>query len=391
MKYFGAISLILFITNFLFGQEAQITSGLSAFQQEQYDKAIIDLRKGLSSPDGIKEKSLLKANVYITDAYIRAFQNPDLRRQFPDALLKAYDHLHHSISLDTEDRYKSQIGALTQNLWFFMYNEGASHYNNNDMLNAMLYFDKASNLRQDDYNTQLMLGYTYWKLNRYSEVVTAMGSCLDLYFVSPPTEADPNILSAGIILASIYDTELDDPQKAMEILRLLATQFPNSEDLERLELNIYNNHPELQAGNYEKFENAIAENPDDISLKLVYAQMLIDDGNIEKGVNLYWDVLETDPDNLYANVNLGSYYINQAAKFNQQSTETFDDNEYERLSILVAQNLKIAYPFMIKLTELEPKEVEWVQQLITITSYLEEYNNETQRWNDRLLQLKREQ
>jgi len=46
---------------------------------------------------------------------------------------------------------------------------------------------------------------------------------------------------------------------------------------------------------------------------------------------------------------------------------------------------------MIKLTELEPKEVEWVQQLITITSYLEEYNNETQRWNDRLLQLKREQ
>jgi len=34
MKYFGVITIILFITNLLVGQEAQINNGLSAFQQE---------------------------------------------------------------------------------------------------------------------------------------------------------------------------------------------------------------------------------------------------------------------------------------------------------------------------------------------------------------------
>ena len=390
MKYIGIIASFLFLTNFLQAQDSQIAAGLQAFQQKQYDKAIIELRKGLSSPDNLKEKKLLKANVYLTDSYIRAYQNPDLKKQFPDALLKAYDHLLISISLDTEERYRSQISALKHNLWFFMYNEGVNYYNSKDMQNALSYFDKSANLRVDDYNTQLMLGYTLWNLERTDDVIAAMGKCIDLYFANPTEQPDANILSAGIILASIYDTELNDPDRAMEILHLLSNEFPNSDDLKKLELNIYNNHPDLQAGNYEKFENAIAENPDDISIKLVYAQMLIDDGEIEKGLELYWDVHEMDPDNIYSNVNLGSYYINQAAKFNKQSIETLDDYEYKKLTGLVAENLKIAYPFMVKLTELEPDEIEWVQQLITICSYFEEYSGELEKWNRRMIELKRE-
>ena len=390
MKYIGIIASILFLTNFLQAQDSQIAAGLQAFQQEQYDKAIIELRKGLSSPDNLKDKKLLKANVYLTDSYIRAYQNPDLNKQFPDALLKAYDHLLISISLDTEEHYRSQISALKQNLWFFMYNEGANYYNNKEMQNALLYFGKSANLREDDYNTQLMLGYTYWNLKRNDDVVDAMRKCLDLYFANPTDQPDANILSAGIILASIYDTELNDPDKALEILRLLSSEFPESDDLKRLELNIYNNHPDLQAGSYEKFEKAITENPDDISIKLVYAQMLIDDGQVEKGLELYWDVHEKDPDNIYSNVNLGSYYINQAAKFNKQSIETLDDDEYEKLTGLVAENLKIAYPFMVKLTELEPNEIEWVQQLVTITSYFKEYAGEVEKWNRRMIEIKKE-
>jgi len=70
--------------------------------------------------------------------------------------------------------------------------------------------------------------------------------------------------------------------------------------------------------------------------------------------------------------------------------EFYDDAELERLTGLVAENLKIAYPIMVKLTELEPMEIEWVQQLVTITSYLEEYADEAEKWNNRMVELKRQ-
>ena len=51
----------------------------------------------------------------------------------------------------------------------------------------------------------------------------------------------------------------------------------------------------------------------------------------------------------------------------------------------------MAHPFLVKLTQLEPDEIEWVQQLVTISSYVDEYLHENEKWSNRLLELKRKQ
>jgi len=389
MKYSVLILFTLFISSILHAQDSKITTGVVALQSNDYVKAIESFETGLSKPEMLKEKSIVKGHIYLADAYVNAYRDQLLKNKYPDALLKAYDHLEKGMAQDEENKYKREVENITENLWAMSYNEGVLSYNDNDMTRAKQYFEIARSLKDDYYLTYLMLGYIDYKLNNTDGIIQSMEKAIDLYFIADVETPDNNIISAGIVLASAYNNEKNDPQAAMNVINKLMEIFPESEDLKRMELTIYQNHPELQAESLDKFEEAIQENPDDIGVKLVYAQMLIDQGNIEKALDLYEDVLEKEPDNVYANVNLGSYYINKAAEYNRIASETYDDAAYEKITQLIKENLTLAYPFMVKLTELEPNELEWAQQLVTITSYVDEYNDEMEKWSDRVVEIKR--
>ncbi|MEM8898290.1 MAG: hypothetical protein AAGC85_09295 [Bacteroidota bacterium] len=83
-------------------------------------------------------------------------------------------------------------------------------------------------------------------------------------------------------------------------------------------------------------------------------------------------ILEKDPDHLGANIQLGAYYVNKAAEINEAKAKLTKESDIDAAGEEVKQKLGQAYPLMKKLHELEPDQAEWINQLVSISYYLDE-------------------
>ena len=140
--------------------------------------------------------------------------------------------------------------------------------------------------------------------------------------------------------------------------------------LERIELSIYQNNPELVEQAKAKFEAAIETDPNDPSLKVALGGMLEKAGDMEGAERYYLEAYELTPESLEANFSLGAFYINKAAQLSSEKNGLTDEKKVEEFDEKILDMLKKAYPMMVKLHELQPNEREWLSQLVTITGNL---------------------
>jgi tetratricopeptide (TPR) repeat protein len=147
--------------------------------------------------------------------------------------------------------------------------------------------------------------------------------------------------------------------------------LPGDEDIARVKLHIYQQTPELFAEAKKKFETAIADNPEDVNLKMAYAELLSKNGEDDEAKGLYDRVYEQDPNNFMANYGKGAYYINKAAKISDAIMKlgTSSDDEWKtyQMNDEIVELLKKAYTYMKWLHENDPKNAEWLRQLVNIT------------------------
>lgn len=370
------LSLVLMVIMQVQAQNSKVTSGVIAFDAGRYEEAVEKLTVALENKDQLKEKNIPKAHYYLSQAYLRVGQDTALIKQYPDALLKSYDHLELAKETDASGKYKKQATLAETMVWPTMFNIGATAYNQKDYESSLAHFERAVKLSPDDVNTIMMLGYSQYMMKDTTNALTTWQRTIDAYEKllanatdEEPVEPNKDIAAAYLLVGSFKDLK-GDIRGALEAIQAGRKNFPNDKELQRTELSLYQKSPELFAEAESKFQKAIEENPDDLIIQLAYAGMLKENGQVDRALALYNGVLAKDPDNLQANIQIGAHHVNVASEKNDAKMKLSKESEIDAADKEVSSSLKKAYPYMQKLHKLQPTEPEWINQLVSISLFL---------------------
>ncbi|MEM6264288.1 MAG: tetratricopeptide repeat protein [Bacteroidota bacterium] len=382
MKRSLFILILAAMCSSLIAQDSKVTTGVIAYQQNRYEEAIEKLEEALDNKDQIKkiDRNIPKAHIHLAQSYMRVARDTNASKKYDRPLIKAYENLKATKETDTKGRYTDLTANTGKFLWSNLFNVGATLYNNQEYKEAEDYFVAATELDPKDYNSQNLLAFSYWMSNDTASAIKSWETTLDLYKGNPPAEADKNMSSSYLLLATAYQEFENDPKKALTAIGAGREMFPMNQDLQLTELRIYQQNPQFLDEAKAKFEKAIADNPDEKSLKLAYASLLTQNNEEEKGLDMYRSVLENDPNDKQANLNVGAFYVNKAAAQNQKMIDSDKQEDIDKYEQEVLSLLKEAYPYMKKVHEAEPENIEWVNQLVNITTYVEEYAEESMKY-----------
>jgi len=383
------IFLIAFLSLQVSAQKSKITSGVLAVQNGKIADAIEKLELGLSNPDLIKkQRDIAKGQYYLHKAYLQVARDTtleELRSKYPDAIFKAKDNLQKALA-NSDSKAMQNQSVLDQadfNVWAILYNEGVTMFNGGDDETSLKYFVAADEIYPNHFLTNRMLGSSYLVNKDTAAAVSTLKKCFDIFQEKYVEGQTPETLAAleedeaykvnkGQLsylyqqLAVIYENQ-GDTEKALETLGEGIEALPDDEDIKRQELIVYQKHPEMLSLAEKKFDTALEKNPDDNNVRLVYASLLERAEKGEKAFKLYSEAYELEPDNLQANYGKAAYFINKAALISTAKAEYKTDAEVDKADSEIKALLNQAYPFVLKLHELQPDEAEWLSQLVQIT------------------------
>jgi tetratricopeptide (TPR) repeat protein len=376
--FLALLILIPGMVQLSFAQNMKVTSGVVAFQNNDFEEAIEKLNEALSQPELLKESNIPKAHYYLCQSYQRVMQDPTMQAKYPDALSKAFDsysatkatmNMTKGASLST---IKNGLTLTEQVLFSEMFNRGVQLYQADKAAEAVDFLKKSEELNAESYLPNMMLGYALIGTKDTVSAVNNWNTTIEKHAkVSASTgRVDTLISSVYLSLANVNMIYSHDSEKALKVVEAGLKMYPNDSDLQRTELSIYQQDPALAERALTKFENALQAKPDDITVKIAYADLLSKAGQKEKSISMYEEVLAKDPDNLYANLNLAASYINDAKDLSELYEKNNNETEGEHIFEQIKETFQKAYPYMKKTHELEPDNMEWIRQMIQITGYL---------------------
>lgn len=378
----------------LSAQKSKMTTGIMALNNGDPVTAIQKIEESFERIDDIKAKHQPKGYYNLAKAYLQVSSdsNADIKGMFPDALLKAKENyqiaMNHPESRRIENTAKTE--QMDRQVFGALFNRAVTDFNEGAYEAAREYFKAAQDMRPDHFmtnrllgNASLLTGDTTASINylvravdiyenRYlnTEGDSEKEKSIEVYKATGEYQQDsaqmPDVFR---LLAGLYATQ-QEYRKALDLIESSEEVIGKNRDLKLQELDIYNKNPDLLDEAKAKFEAAIAEDPDDLPIKLAYASLLERNDENDKALELYREAYEQDPDNLQANYGLGAYYINEAAELSQQKAEMKKEAEIQKMDERIKDFLEKAYPYMKKLHELQPNEREWLSQLVTITGNL---------------------
>ena len=390
----------------LTAQNSKITTGVLSVQDKDYEAAIEQLNIGLSDLSKLKEKNIPKGYINLAIAYQNAATSEATKAKYPEGLLQAYDAYKKAV--ENQGVADKSTQRLIKNTTLFLknsiynaaataYNEGSEGADEGTKVDKFTYagklFQAACELDQADYNARVMNGYSHLMLKDTTQALVNLNEAIDMYskLETKPETPDANVGSA-FIQASLLSMYTGKVREALDLVKLGKSLYGGEtegekttfENLNRVELAVYSQNPNLFEEARKSFENAIEKNPKDTEVKLAYAGMLSQRESQEDkdySLKLYREVLEQDADNYQANANVGVFYINEAATFSTKmmSDETSEEQVAD-LEKSIIENLRSAYPYIKKAHEANPEYLEWINQMVNITSYVEEYMGELPEW-----------
>lgn len=389
MKKFSSVLLLFFFFAAFtsYAQESKLTTGVIAYDQMRYEEAIDKIKEAMTKPELLKPKSKAKGYYYLTQSFYKILTTesmmaqlgakyPDLENQTYEAFKNAMENLPNAGGDKTT--FTTGLEFIKQNLFVVFLNKGSQLYSSvkdedavaaTKLKEAAGYLTKAMEINPDNYMPTLALGFIGLRSNDNTMAIDNLEKSLKVYEDKSKTaKMDSVMANAYINLSNLY-LDQKNTAKALEVVERGKKSFPGHSDIGRQELAVYQGDPTYLEQALSKFDESLKKNPKDEAVRIAYAEMLMKAGKTDLGVAEYKKVLETNPGNKFANLNLGAHYVNTAAEINEK-LKTASNDDYEVLNKQIIENFKLAYPFIKKVQQLEPKNIEWVNQMIQITSYL---------------------
>ncbi|MEM6345024.1 MAG: tetratricopeptide repeat protein [Bacteroidota bacterium] len=365
------LSILLFclLPSLLWGQNAYLSQGIYAYEQGDYPESIRTLSSLIESNADLSGGELPKAHFYLAQSYWQAANNVKYKQDYPQALLRAYNHLVAAQRLDRSTRYTQACNATITLLLPALYEAGTEAYNRRDYALASRYFDRSYQLEPQKYESLMAKAYAQWQMQ---DSVSALKSWQEVV-ENPPIKLLPEQLNEfAHAYAMIVHTRSAWGQitQARDVLHQAFMQYPNHPSLIEAELDIYLSHPAIQQNGERHFQEQIRKNQDNLDWKRAYARYLFYTGETEKAIQQFEYIQRLEPDHEMANRFLASHYVSQAKKMlDQLGNSTGEERSAQQEKILEA--LLESLPYLSKLHEEDPERIDWLEHLIAISEYLD--------------------
>ena len=284
----------------------------------------------------------------------------------PDALNIAYEAYLKARELDTKDDFKTEISAKLAAIGGEFFNEGITHFQQNNYDGAIPFFDKSINIAKENHAIDTLANYGLALC--YEKKAGADKAFIDQAIEKYKYLVDIKMKEISIYtsLANLYK-EKGDIDKATAVLDLGKTMYPGNSDLIITEANIYistNNHAKAVAS----LMTAKEKEPKNVSV--LYAigvtyDLLKNDTKLPEAdrtkyfnaaVDGYKETIAVDSNYFDALFNLGAIYYNKGGEVINEANK-LPINETAKYDKMLADGnnyLNLALPYLEKCQLIQP-------------------------------------
>jgi tetratricopeptide (TPR) repeat protein len=300
-------------------QIKELTSAKVHIQQNDWDKAVIDLEKAVMAHPENAEAQFLLGRGY--------------------AAQKRFANMHRAFdaSLAASTRFELEIKSWRHQFFSEYFDAGVKAARENNLSAA-----------RDALVTAVMIDSKQPEAyKRLAEIHAQLGEvekALTLY--QQVVEINPDDWEAHLAVAEIY-TQQRDYEQGIVILEQALRKNPQEQKILAALAGVYDclgkSDDALAA-----YQQALQIVPENRELLTNVARMYLYKNDYQKALQQYGKVLSLDPDDFEANYNVGLLYLKMGENSQQSSRQSGRQFQAEAL-----QNFKTALPFLLKATTLD--------------------------------------
>ncbi|MBT3220601.1 MAG: tetratricopeptide repeat protein [Proteobacteria bacterium] len=379
------------------GSDADVEAGVAAYEQHNFDRAIQELEKSLTTPGKLTSDHAVRARYYLgkalLDAYMLAGKENDREAaaKLVDAQERAADaylQVRASSSKEWAPKAERELAVLKMHLL-----RGAMQIHTlpadmegrevglslaHSWVNKAIEIDPQSSISYD------LRGQIREGLGKKEAAFGDFREALKVCQANPPVIPDLLIAYAAYRAAVYARMEKGNATLAMSFiddgLVLLDREWQRIEgataeqqeqyqqakaDLTNLRLDTLLNNPDMRAQALAEFAAAVKAEPDDYVKHVAYAQLL-EASDAEAAIAMYQKAIAIDDQQQMAHFNLGAVYMNRGVELMRQANlmddyEAADVKQNEALG-----ELKKARPHFEKALSLVPDDEYAIRALMQI-------------------------
>lgn len=351
-----------------FGQSKNVTKANAAFTKGELAEAAEWIEPAITD-----EKTSVKGRTWyirgqIYDA-IAVSEDETVRAIDADALTKAGDSYRKTIEIEKEGSSYSGLAQINlDQLYNSVLGKGVEYYQTDDYENAYQSFLNVQKLSPQDTTGYLYAAMMAQQIDQFDDALMNYNKLFSLGYY--PESA----LNSCIYLEL---NENDNPEKALEMVKLAQEKYPDNNNFQKQEVDILIKMEKLDEAIAE-LKIAIENEPENVTL-LTNLGMLYDfNEDPESAAKYYKEAIVLEPTNRNALINLAVLYITNGDKVNKTAID-MDIKTYNKEGAAVEAKAKElwseALPLLLTVLEADEKDELGLQNLQAVYSKLRDVDN----------------
>ena len=372
MRKLSFIIALLLCVNISFAQKGKVTSAVSFFTQGKLDKAkeLIDEAIGHENCVNWAKAYMVRGQIYQA---IFETQDENYKKLSKDPLSVAWDSYQKVIQLDEKNKFEKDLKTQYANLVIDFTNQGVICYNQGmktddtkDFKDAVNNFKRVLEINESPFGTQKVdttviynAGVAAHKAGDLDEAIKFYKKSLELNYEAGKIYAMiANILLGQSRAANEAGDSVTGKAKQEEAVKFLHEGhkvYPDDNYM-LVELINYYLMGDTPAKAEEFLDAAIKQEPNKAEYYRAKGSLYEKLNQPEKAEAMYIKTLELNPNDFFAQYNLGNIHLNRVIEDHKVVQDIVDAKEYNAALDKVMEKYEAVIPYFEKALELNPND-----------------------------------
>ena len=372
MRKLSFIIALLLCVNISFAQKGKVTSAVSFFTQGKLDKAkeLIDEAIGHENCVNWAKAYMVRGQIYQA---IFETQDENYKKLSKDPLSVAWDSYQKVIQLDEKNKFEKDLKTQYANLVIDFTNQGVICYNQGmktddtkDFKDAVNNFKRVLEINESPFGTQKVdttviynAGVAAHKAGDLDEAIKFYKKSLELNYEAGKIYAMiANILLGQSRAANEAGDSVTGKAKQEEAVKFLheGHKLYPDDNYMLVELINYYLMGDTPAKAEEFLDAAIKQEPNKAEYYRAKGSLYEKLNQPEKAEAMYIKTLELNPNDFFAQYNLGNIHLNRVIEDHKVVQDIVDAKEYNAALDKVMEKYEAVIPYFEKALELNPND-----------------------------------
>lgn len=359
-------ALMVFAITISFGQGKNVNKANALLTKGELKEAAEAIEPAITF-----EKTMEKGRTWYVRAqiYDKIAEDEVLSKEYPDALAKAAESYKKTLEYEKEgSTYYGLAQVGYDQLYGRTLNKGVENYNSGDYQAAYNSFMEVSMVNPEDTTGYLYGAMMAQELEQYDNAIKNYDKLFEIGYYAK---------SALGSIIYIYNNEKEDPNKALEYVKLAQEKYPEDNNFQRQEVDILIKMDKLDDA-IVQLKNTIDKEPGNALLVSNLAMLYDMTESYDSAEVYYQKALELEPENRNSLINLAVLYIGKGdaimKKVNEMSIKEFNKH-IDKAEKESAIEYKKALPLLEKVLSMDENDELGLQNMQAVYAKLKDGDN----------------